>query len=74
VKDVFIHHSALLCRGPLVAGDKVQFTIEPSPKGDRGVDVELLAGVGERRHPKAHRDYLRDAQYTETPRHGGRRP
>ena len=60
-QDVFIHHSALLCKGPLVAGDRVQFTIEPSPKGDRAVDVELLEGVGELQKPKEQR-------------HGGRRP
>ncbi len=44
-KDVFVHFSAIQTEGyrKLAEGDKVEFSIEDSPKGPQAVNVVKLA-------------------------------
>jgi len=43
-KDVFVHHSAIMSEGfrSLAEGDKVEFTIEQSPKGPNATGVRRV--------------------------------
>ncbi len=43
-EDVFVHHSAIQTDGfrTLEEGQRVEFDVEPSPKGPRAVNVTLL--------------------------------
>ena len=40
-KDVFVHYSGIRAGGPrsLNEGDKVEFTIEKNPRGDKAADL-----------------------------------
>jgi len=44
-KDVFVHYSAISSEGykTLAEGDKVEFSIEDSPKGPQAVNVQKAA-------------------------------
>ena len=45
-KDVFVHHSAIVGQAgyrSLNEGDKVEFTIQPGPKGPSAAEVRRLA-------------------------------
>ena len=43
-KDVFCHYSAIRAGGPrsLNEGDKVEFSIEKNPRGDKAADLVVL--------------------------------
>ena len=43
-KDLFVHHSAIQADGfrSLAEGAKVQFESEPSPKGPKAINVQVL--------------------------------
>lgn len=49
--DLFVHVSAVEV-GTLAEGDRVEFTIESSPKGPRAGHVRVIAGAGPRRRPR----------------------
>ena len=40
-KDVFVHHTGIRAGGPrsLNEGDKVEFSIEKNPRGDKAADL-----------------------------------
>ena len=42
--DVFVHHTAIQSTGfrSLNENDRVEFSVEPGPKGLRAVDVKIL--------------------------------
>ena len=42
--DVFVHFSRVRGRQGLAVGDRVQFRIAPSLKGEQAVDVEIVDG------------------------------
>ena len=43
-EDVFVHHTAILGSGfkSLNENDRVEFSVEPGPKGLRAVDVQVV--------------------------------
>jgi len=43
-EDVFVHHSAIQAEGyrTLEEGQRVEFDVEPGPKGPKAVNVNIL--------------------------------
>jgi CspA family cold shock protein len=43
-EDVFVHHSAIQAEGyrTLMEGQRVQFDVEPGPKGPKAANVTIL--------------------------------
>jgi CspA family cold shock protein len=49
-EEIFVHHTALVDREFLVAGQEVRFKIEMSERGPRALEVTVIREVSLKRH------------------------
>jgi CspA family cold shock protein len=76
--DLFVHHTALKGREHLLAGQLVEFEVEPGDRGPRAVSVRVIEDVSPKKKNqpdwRGHRGGAPRFEGQEPPRHQSRRP